>query len=274
METLQDLKRYGDEFPDTGKTMPILFIGHGNPMNAIEETEFSIRWKALGNELPRPRAILCISAHWETRGTFVTAMEKPDTIHDFGGFPEELFAVQYPAPGSPALAQQTKDVIKKAIVELDTKRGLDHGCWSVMRRIYPEADIPVLQLSLDHFQSPQWHYDLAKDLAPLRNKGVLIIGSGNMVHNLGLVDWQHSDTAYDWAQEANEGFKRRIVDGNHRDLINYPSLGKAAILSVPTPEHFLPMLYILGIKEKGENIEFFNDKIVMGSLSMTSFKVS
>jgi 4,5-DOPA dioxygenase extradiol len=274
VETLQDLKRYGDEFPDTGKTMPILFIGHGNPMNAIEETEFSIRWKALGNELPRPHAILCISAHWETRGTFVTAMEKPETIHDFGGFPEELFAVQYPAPGSPALAQQTKDVIKKAIVELDTKWGLDHGCWSVMRRIYPAADIPVLQLSLDHFQSPQWHYDLAKDLARLRNKGVLIIGSGNMVHNLGLVDWQHSDTAYDWAQEANEGFKRRIVDGNHRDLINYPSLGKAAILSVPTPEHFLPMLYILGMKEKSENIEFFSDKIVMGSLSMMSFKVS
>ena len=254
--------------------MPILFIGHGNPMNAIEETEFSIRWKALGNELPRPHAILCISAHWETRGTFVTAMEKPETIHDFGGFPEELFAVQYPAPGSPALAQQTKDVIKKAIVELDTKWGLDHGCWSVMRRIYPAADIPVLQLSLDHFQSPQWHYDLAKDLARLRNKGVLIIGSGNMVHNLGLVDWQHSEKAYDWAQEANEGFKRRIVDGNHRDLINYPSLGKAAILSVPTPEHFLPMLYILGMKEKSENIEFFNDKIVMGSLSMMSFKVS
>ena len=274
MGTLQALKKYVDDFPDIGETMPTLFIGHGNPMNAIEDTEFSIRWKVLGNELPRPRAVLCISAHWETRGTFVTAMEKPDTIHDFGGFPEELFAVQYPAPGSPALAHQTKDVIKKAVVGLDTKRGLDHGCWSVMRRIYPKADIPVLQLSLDHFQPPQWHYDLAEDLAPLRNKGVLIIGSGNMVHNLGLVDWQHSDAAFEWAREANELFKRRIVDGNQRDLINYPSLGKAAILSVPTPEHFLPMLCILGMKEKSENIEFFNDKIVMGSLSMTSFKVS
>jgi 4,5-DOPA dioxygenase extradiol len=272
METLKDLKKYSNEFPISGKTMPILFIGHGSPMNAIEETEFSLRWKALGTELPRPNAILCISAHWETRGTFVTAMEKPETIHDFGGFPEELFAVQYPAPGSPVLAKQTKDIIKKAIVELDTTWGLDHGCWSVVRRIYPAADIPVLQLSLDHFQSPQWHYDLAKDLAPLRNKSVLIIGSGNMVHNLGRVNWQYPDSAYDWAQEANDVFKRHIIDGNHRDLINYASLGKAALLSVPTPEHFLPMLYILGLKQKSENIEFFNDKTVMGSLSMTSFK--
>ncbi len=243
-------------------------------MNAIEETEFSAKWKTLGTELPRPQAILCISAHWETRGTFVTAMEKPETIHDFGGFPEELFAVQYPAPGSPALANQTKEIIKKAAAELDTKWGLDHGCWSVVRRIYPNADIPVVQLSLDHFQSPQWHYDLAKDLSSLRNKGVLIIGSGNIVHNLGRINWEHPDTGYDWAQEANDMFKHRIIDGNHHDLINYASLGKAALLSVPTPEHFLPMLYILGIKQKEENIEFFNDKTVMGSLSMTSFKIT
>ncbi|MGD0037799.1 MAG: 4,5-DOPA dioxygenase extradiol [Bacteroidota bacterium] len=274
MAALQDLKKYVDEFPEPGKTMPILFIGHGSPMNAIEDTEFSAKWKTLGTELPRPRAILCISAHWETRGTFVTAMEKPETIHDFGGFPDELFAVQYPAPGSPVLAQQTKDIIKKAIVELDTTWGLDHGCWSVVRRIYPNADIPVLQLSLDHFQSPQWHYDLAKDLASLRNKGILIIGSGNMVHNLGRVNWQHPDSAYDWAQEANDKFKQYINDGEHSTLIHYESLGKAVMLSVPTPEHFLPMLYILGLKQKSENIEFFNDKTVMGSLSMTSFKIS
>jgi 4,5-DOPA dioxygenase extradiol len=228
VETLQDLKRYGDEFPETGKTMPILFIGHGNPMNAIEETEFSIRWKALGNELPRPHAILCISAHWETRGTFVTAMEKPETIHDFGGFPEELFAVQYPAPGSPALAQQTKDIIKKAIVELDTSWGLDHGCWSVMRRIYPAADIPVLQLSLDHFQSAQWHYDLAKDLARLRNKGVLIIGSGNMVHNLGLVDWQHSNAAYDW-------LRKRMKHSNGTSLTAITVISSTIHLSARQP---------------------------------------
>jgi 4,5-DOPA dioxygenase extradiol len=201
-------------------------------------------------------------------------MEKPKTIHDFGGFPEELFAVQYPAPGSPVLAQQTKDIIKKAIIELDTTWGLDHGCWSVVRRIYQNADIPVIQLCLDHFQSPQWHYDLAKDLSSLRNKGVLVIGSGNMVHNLGRVNWQHPDSAYDWAQEANDKFKQYISDGEHSSLIHYESLGKAALLSVPTREHFLPMLYILGLKQKNENIEFFNDKTVMGSLSMTSFKVS
>jgi 4,5-DOPA dioxygenase extradiol len=274
MATLQDLKKHSDEFPDSENTMPLLFVGHGSPMNAIEDTEFSARWKTLGSELPRPRAILCISAHWETRGTFVTAMEKPATIHDFGGFPEELYAVQYPAPGSPVLAQQTKETIKKAILELDTSWGLDHGCWSVVRRIYPAADIPVLQLSIDHFQSAQWHYDLAKDLAVLRKKGVLIIGSGNMVHNLGLVNWQHPDSAYDWAQEANTAFKKHIMDGDHHPLINYSSLGKAAMLSVPTPEHFIPMLYILSLKQENEKIELFNDQTVMGSLSMTSFKVS
>lgn len=252
--------------------MPILFIGHGSPMNAIEDNAFSARWKALGEELPRPNAVLCISAHWETRGTFVTAMEKPPTIHDFGGFPEELFAVQYPAPGSPVLAQQTKEIINKTVVELDTHWGFDHGCWSVVKWIYPDADIPVLQLSLDHFQLPQWHYDLAKDLSPLRKKGVLIIGSGNMVHNLGLINWGSPDDAYSWAEEANAIFKECILDENHQDLINYGSLGNAAKLAIPTPEHFLPMLYILGLIQQRDNIDFFNDKTVLGSMSMTSFK--
>lgn len=243
-------------------------------MNAIEENEFSARWKALGKELPRPKAILCISAHWETKGTHVTAMEKPETIHDFGGFPKELFDVQYPAPGSPVLAQTTKETIEKAVVELDTTWGLDHGCWSVVKRIYPDADIPVLQLSLDHFQSPEWHYELAKDLSPLRDKGVLIIGSGNMVHNLGLIDWRNTHEGYSWAQEANALFRQRILDGNHRDLVNYESLGKAVKLAVPTREHYLPMLYVLGLKQERETIGLFNDKTVMGSVSMTSFKVS
>ena len=252
--------------------MPILFVGHGNPMNAIEENEFSARWQSLGKELPRPNAILCISAHWETRGTFVTAMEKPRTIHDFGGFPRELFAVQYPAPGSPALAQQTKEIINRAVVELDTSWGLDHGCWSVVKRIYPDADIPVLQLSLDNFQPPEWHYSLARELSPLREKGVLIIGSGNMVHNLGLMNWGSPDDAFSWALEANAIFKQSILDENHQDLINYGSLGNAAKLAVPTPEHFLPMLYILGLMQQRDNIDFFNDKTVLGSMSMTSFK--
>lgn len=254
--------------------MPILFVGHGSPMNAIEENEFSARWKALGTELPRPTAILCISAHWETEGTFVTAMEQPPTIHDFGGFPEDLFAVQYPAPGNPVLARQAKEIIKKAVVELDINWGLDHGCWSVVKRIYPDASVPVLQLSIDHFRSPQWHYELAKDLASLRRKGVLIIGSGNMVHNLGLINWRAANVAFAWAEEAGAMFKKRVLDGNHRDLINYPALGQAAKLAIPTPEHFLPMLYVLGLKEERDQIEFFNDKTVMGSISMTSFKLS
>ena len=274
MKTLRDLRTFGEKLSSSGRKMPVLFIGHGNPMNAIEENEFSARWKMLGTELPKPNAILCISAHWETRGTHVTAMEHPQTIHDFGGFPPELFAVHYPAPGSPALAQQTKEIVKQAIVELDTNWGLDHGCWSVVKRIYPAADVPVIQLSLDHFQSPQWHYDLAKDLSALRTKGVLIIGSGNMVHNLGMVNWRNPRETYDWAQEANETFKRRILEGNHRDLINYSSLGKAATLSIPTLEHYLPMLYSLGLKNEQEEVTFFNDKTVMGSVSMTSFKIT
>jgi 4,5-DOPA dioxygenase extradiol len=273
MDSLRDLNKFGDGLPASPDVMPLLFVGHGNPMNALEDNEFSRRWVELGNELPRPAAILCVSAHWETRGTYVTAMEKPETIHDFGGFPDELFAVRYPAPGSPALARETKEMVTTTSVGLDADWGLDHGCWSVVKRIYPAADIPVLQLSLDHHRSPEWHYALAKDLAPLRRKGVLILGSGNMVHNLGRVNWRQPDAAYDWAQEAKETFMARIVDGNHRDLFHYPDLGTAAMLSIPTPEHFLPMLYVLGLQQPGEAITFFNDKTIMGSIAMTSFTV-
>ncbi len=274
MATLKDLHKYSEQLSPSDGKMPILFVGHGNPMNAIEDNEFAAGWRVIGKELPKPQAILCISAHWETKGTFVTAMEKPRTIHDFGGFPPELYQVQYPAPGSPALAEQTKEVMKKAVVELDRQWGLDHGCWSVVRRMYPDADVPVLQLSLDHYKSPQWHYELAQDLAVLRKKGMLIIGSGNMVHNLRMVNWENPDASYDWAEEMNAKFKEYILNGTYRDLIDYPSLGKAAMLSVPTPEHFLPMLYVLGLKEEKEQTRFFNDKTVMGSVSMTSFKVS
>jgi 4,5-DOPA dioxygenase extradiol len=274
MATLRDLHAFGEELSSSGEKMPVLFVGHGSPMNAIEDNEFVEGWKAIGKGLPPPNAILCISAHWETKGTFVTAMEKPRTIHDFGGFPSELYEVQYPAPGNPALAGQTKEVIKKAAVELDTNWGLDHGCWSVVRRMYPDADVPVLQLSMDRDRSPQWHYDLAKDLVALRKKGVLIIGSGNMVHNLRRMNWEHPTAAYDWAEEMNVKFKNYILGGEYKHLIDYPSLGTAAMLSVPTPEHFLPMLYVLGLKEEKEQVTFFNDKTVMGSISMTSFKVS
>jgi 4,5-DOPA dioxygenase extradiol len=274
MATLRDLHAFGKELPSSEENMPALFVGHGSPMNAIEDNEFAEGWKAIGKGIPSPKAILCISAHWETTGTFVTAMEKPRTIHDFGGFPPELYDVQYPAPGNPALAGQTKEVVKKVLVELDTNWGLDHGCWSVVRRMYPNADVPVLQLSMDHDQSPQWHFDLAKDLAALRKKGVLVIGSGNMVHNLRRMNWRTPNVSYDWAEEMNVKFKNYILSGEYNHLIDYPSLGTAAMLSIPTPEHFLPMLYVLGLKEDAEQVEFFNDKTVMGSVSMTSFKIS
>jgi 4,5-DOPA dioxygenase extradiol len=245
-------------------------------MNAIEENEFVTGWRIIGKTLPRPSAILCISAHWETRGTHVTSMERPETIHDFGGFPRELFNVQYPAPGSPDLARDTRSIIKKAIVELNDSWGLDHGCWSVIKHLYPKADVPVIQMSLDYYQSPQYHYDLARELSPLRNKGVLIIGSGNIVHNLGLVDWGkigETGDGYDWAIEANEKMKSMIISNDHASLIDYQSQGKAFNLAIPTPDHFLPLLYSLALKEENEPINIFNDKAVMGSLTMTSLKI-
>jgi 4,5-DOPA dioxygenase extradiol len=269
---LNKISRLTDPFESTAK-MPVLFVGHGNPMNAVETNEFSIEWQKLGKSLPKPNAILCISAHWETRGTFVTAMEKPQTIHDFGGFPQALFDVQYSAPGSPQLAKETKDIVSKTDVGLDEKWGLDHGAWSVIKRFYPEADVPVIQMSLDYYQKPQYHYDLAQELAALRNKGILIIGSGNMVHNLRAVDWGKPNQAFDWAQEANEKFKKLILDNDHQQLINYKNLGREVELSVPTPEHYLPLLYTLALKTEKDEVSFFNDKSIMGSLSMTSVRI-
>jgi 4,5-DOPA dioxygenase extradiol len=273
---LKDLHKSAGSFRETPQ-MPVLFIGHGSPMNAIEENEFVTGWRKLGLELPKPQAILCISAHWETRGTWVTAMEKPVTIHDFGGFPPELYQVQYPAPGSPALATLTKDMVKKTEVSLDDKWGLDHGCWSVVRRLFPGADIPVMQMSLDYYQSPQFHFDLARDLSSLRKKGVLILGSGNMVHNLRLVDWEKinvADYGFDWAIEASEMMKKIILSGDFTRLINFRSRGSAFDLAIPTPEHFLPLLYSLALKEEGDSVSIFNDKAVAGSLTMTSIKIS
>ena len=253
--------------------MPVLFVGHGNPMNAIETNEFTRQWVILGETLPRPKAILCISAHWETKGTYVTAMQKPQTIHDFGGFPQALFDVQYPAPGNPELADETKNIISKTNVGLDESWGLDHGAWSVIRVMYPEADIPVIQMSLDYYQNPQYHYDLARELAALRQKGVLVIGSGNMVHNLRDVDWSKPNQGFDWAIEANSKFKKLILDNDHKQLINYKSLGREVELSIPTPEHYLPLLYALALKTEKDEVSFFNDKCVMGSLNMTSVKI-
>ncbi|WP_306350884.1 4,5-DOPA dioxygenase extradiol [Flavobacterium sp. '19STA2R22 D10 B1'] len=266
---LNELNKMTASFSNTTK-MPVLFLGHGSPMNAIEENEFTRNWNAIGKSLPKPNAIVCISAHWETKGTFVTAMEKPQTIHDFGGFPEALFAVEYPAPGSPDLAKETQQIITKTNVELDDKWGLDHGAWSVIKHLYPNADVPVIQMSLDYYQNPQYHYELAQELTALRHKGVLIIGSGNIVHNLRRLDWKNTDGGYDWAIEANEKMKELILDNNHKQLINYQTMGKAFELSIPTPEHYLPLLYTLGLKGDHEKTTFFNDKTVMGSISMTS----
>jgi 4,5-DOPA dioxygenase extradiol len=264
-QTLQELKA---KFPLSDTTMPALFIGHGNPMNAIEDNEFSRAWTQVGKELPHPNAILCISAHWETNGTKVTSMQQPKTIHDFGGFPRELFEYQYPAPGSPELAELTCGKVEKTGVCLDTSWGLDHGTWSVLCRLFPNADIPVIQLSLDRTQSPAYHYELGRELRELRDRGVLVIGSGNIVHNLGAAFFQ--DKAYDWAMEFDEAAKQLIEAGNHAPLVNFQSLGQAARLSIPTSEHYLPLLYTLALQDKNEQLRFFAEGISFGSLSMRS----
>ena len=266
---LNKFKILTDPFENTD-TFPVLFVGHGSPMNAIEQNEFTNGWQNVSRNLPKPSAILCISAHWETKGTFVTAMEKPSTIHDFGGFPQQLFDVQYPAPGSPELAAETQNLIEKTAVGLDNSWGLDHGAWSVIKHFFPEADVPVIQLSLDYRQDAQYHYELGKQLTALRNKGILIVGSGNMVHNLRMIDWQKPDTGFDWAQEANSTFKKLISSNDHKQLINYKKLGREIELSVPSPDHYLPLLYALALKTDKEEVSFFNDKSVMGSISMTS----
>ena len=253
--------------------MPLLFVGHGNPMNAIEDNKFSQSWKKIGKELPKPKAILCISAHWETQGTFITAMKQPKTIHDFYGFPPELFSVQYPAHGNPSLATIFQDTIKKTSIALDHQWGLDHGCWSVLKHMYPLAEIPVLQLSLDRTKNAQWHFDFGKEIASLRSKGILVIGSGNIVHNLSLVDWNNPYGGFPWAEEARTMFNDYIRNNNVQALINYTALRRSAALAIPTPEHFLPLLYILGAKQPEEQPTFFNDQLVMGSLSMTSLLI-
>ena len=271
---LDVLNKLTEPMSKTAK-MPVLFLGHGSPMNAIEENEFVTGFRNIAKGIPKPNAILCVSAHWETKGTFVTAMQNPPTIHDFGGFPKELFAVQYPAPGSPDLAKETKTLITKTEIILDGKWGLDHGAWSVIKHLYPNADIPVIQMSIDYSQSPQYHYELAQQIKSLREKGVLIIGSGNMVHNLGMVEWKRLNETfgYDWAIEANEKMKKFILSGDHKQLINFRSQGKAFDLAIPTPEHYLPLLYSLALKDDKDDVSLFNDKAVAGSLTMTSVKI-
>jgi 4,5-DOPA dioxygenase extradiol len=260
------------DLPTTNR-MPVLFIGHGNPMNAIEDNEFSRGWRELGKQLPRPRAILCVSAHWETKGSFICSTPKPETIHDFYGFPPALFAVHYPASGEPQLAAGISAEIQYRQLLQDDNWGLDHGCWSVLAQMFPKADIPVLQLSLDHYLAPEGHYRLAMELSFLRRKGVLVMGSGNLVHNLRMYDFDNPDKQYDWAISANERIKKDILENNSAALSDPGKMGSVFTMAAPSLEHYLPMLYALALREKDEDPRFFNDK-VMSSMSMTSFVLS
>lgn len=272
---LNDLTKISDGFTSTEK-MPVLFLGHGSPMNAIEENQFVQGFRDLAKSIQKPNAILCISAHWYTEGTFVTSGKTQKTIHDFYGFPPELFAVQYPASGNPDLAKETTQLLLPNVVEETEEWGLDHGAWSVLKHLYPNADIPVIQLSIDYRKPPQWHFELAKNLQKLREKGVLIIGSGNIVHNLRMVDWKNINTVgagWDWAVEAREKTNNWLLDGNFRNLIDYQKQGSAVQNAIPTPDHFLPLLYTLGLKENSESLSLFNDELVAGSLSMTSVRI-
>ena len=243
METLNQFK---DFTADLGQTalMPVLFMGHGSPMNGIKINEFSSKWRTVAQNIPIPQTVLVVSAHWFTRGTKFTAMDWPPTIHDFGGFPQALFETQYPAPGNPQLAKETADLVKSTAIVLDHDWGLDHGAWSVIKHMYPEANIPILQLSIDYTKDAQYHYNLAKELAALRKRGVLILGSGNMVHNLGMISWDMMNGGgYDWAMEVNAKFKTLIRNNDHQPLIYYQNMGRAAMLAIPTPEHYLPLMY-------------------------------
>jgi len=272
---LNDIATLLNQFRSTQK-MPVLFLGHGSPMNAIEENQFVSGFRNVAKTIPKPNAILCVSAHWYTKGTKVTAMTFPPTIHDFGGFPEALYQVQYNAPGSPELAEATQKILDPTLVDLDHSWGLDHGAWSVIKHLYPNADIPVIQLSIDYTKPAEYHFELAKKLQALREKGILIIGSGNIVHNLRMVDFANInkvDYGYDWAIEAHETINNCLLDGNFSPLLQYEKGSKALQLAIPTPDHFLPLLYTLGLQQKSESISLFNNHLLAGSLSMTSVKI-
>jgi 4,5-DOPA dioxygenase extradiol len=280
MSGISEFNAFTNSLKKEDDKMPVLFVGHGSPMNAIEDNEFTLRWRQMGKDIPTPKAILVISAHWLTRGTRITAMNNPQTIHDFGGFPQELFDVQYPAPGDAKLAAETASLFTSTGVELDHDWGLDHGAWSVTKQMFPKADIPVLQLSIDYNKSPEYHYNLAKQLSALRNKGVLILASGNMVHNLKIMrlpqgDFNRINEAYgfDWTLEMNDLFKKKIQEHDHQSLINYEGLHSAAKLAVPTPDHYYPLLYAMALQDQNESTMIFNDKAVAGSLTMTSVKI-
>lgn len=254
--------------------MPVLFIGHGNPMYGIEENDYTRGWRKAAEKIPKPKAILVVSAHWETRGTQVTAMPKPRVIYDFYGFPQKLFEAKYEAAGSPEIAREIAENLKEKLIALDESNwGLDHGAWTILRHLYPSSDVPVLQLSLDYTKPADWHFEFAKELSFLRERGVLVIGSGNIVHNLRQINFRAPNQGADWAIAANEILKDLILSGEQAKLIKYEDLGNEVALAIPTAEHYLPLLYALALKTNGEPIEIINDAIDLGSISMTSVKI-
>ena len=260
--------------PDNSARLPALFVGHGNPMNALETNAWTRGWAALGRTLPRPRAVLSISAHWYIEGTAVTAMDAPRTIHDFGGFPRELFAVRYPAPGDAALAARVQRLHAPLPVTADQHWGLDHGTWSVLCHLLPQADVPVVQLSIDETQPPSFHYELGARLRPLREEGILLLGSGDIVHNLHAYAWgRHPQEPYEWALRFEARVRELLASGDHTPLIEYPALGRDAMLAVPTPEHYLPLLYVLGATVAGEPMSFPVEGMDGGSVSMLAVQV-
>jgi 4,5-DOPA dioxygenase extradiol len=253
--------------------MPAIFFGHGNPMNALADNSYTQAWASIGGSIPKPKAILCVSAHWYVPTVAVTAMERPRTIHDFGGFPRELFEFEYPAPGSPALAERVETLIDELILD-ETGWGLDHGTWSVLCHVFPDADIPVVQLSINENESAEFHYHLARSLFPLRDEGVLIVGSGNLVHNLHAYAWgKHDVEPFDWAVRFESLARELILSGDHAPLVAYETLGRDAMLSVPTPDHYLPLLYILGLQSKDDAVTFPVEGFDGGSISMLSVKI-
>ena len=256
------------------ESMPAIFFGHGNPMNALRTNEWTEGWASIGRTVRRPRAVVCISAHWYLPATLVSAMTAPRTIHDFGGFPRELYQVQYPAPGDPELARQVQEMLAPLPVHLDESWGLDHGTWSVLTHVFPEADVPVVQLSIDETQPAPFHFELGKRLATLRDEGILIAGSGNLVHNLHTYAWgKHSLEPYDWAVRFETLAKELMTAGNFEPLINYETLGRDALLAIPTPDHYLPLLYVLGTKREGDEITFPVEGVDGGSISMLTIQV-
>jgi 4,5-DOPA dioxygenase extradiol len=254
--------------------MPTLFFGHGNPMHAIQTNEYTEGWAKLGRELPRPKAIVCVSAHWYPPATLVTAMAKPRTIHDFGGFPRELFEVEYPAAGAPEVASRVQTLLAPLAVGRDQSWGLDHGTWSVLAHVYPDADVPVIQVSIDETQPARFHYDLGRKLAPLRDEGVLVMGSGNLVHNLHTYAWgRHAQEPFDWAVRFEQQARNWMSSGNHQPLIDYERLGRDAQLSAPTPDHYLPLLYILGTQQEDDRVTFPVEGVDGGSISMLTVQI-